>query len=109
MPIFLATDYVIANDFANKNYPGMMTFSSAPFFHIDRTKYGGSNAHQQYDDGMIGIFSDIEISSRAAVLIRSVDSSFSEEMGALHYMSPKYSLHPFYFYENLTLCQLTDL
>ena len=106
VPIFLATDYSIASDYANNNYPGRMIFSKAPFFHIDRTRYGGSNAHEQYDNGMIGIFSDIEISSRAAALIRSTDSSFSEEMGALHYLPPKYNLHPFYFYENLTLCEL---
>ena len=108
VPIFLTTDDQVVTDFAKKNYPGMI-LSNAPFFHIDRTKYNGLNAHQQYDDGMIGIFSDIEISSRAAVLIRSASSSFSEQMGVLHYMPPKYNLHPFYFYENLTLCQLTDL
>ena len=106
VPIFLTTDNHVVTDFAKKNYPGMI-LSNAPFFHIDHTKYSGSSAHQKYDDGMIGIFSDIEISSRAAVLIRSADSSFSEEMGALHYLPPNYNLHPFYFYENSTLCQLT--
>ena len=107
VPIFLTTDDQVVTDFAKKNYPGMMIFSNAPFFHIDRTKYKGSNAHQQYDDGMIGILSDIEITSRAAVLIRSASSSFSEEMGALHYLPPNYNLHPFYYYENSTMCQLT--
>ena len=107
VPIFLTTDNQVVTDFAKKNYPGMMTFSNAPFFHIDRTKYKGSNAHQQYDDGMIGILSDIEITLRAVVLIRSASSSFSEEMGALHYFPPNYNLHPFYYYENSTLCQLT--
>ena len=106
VPIFLTADNQAVIDFAKKNYPGMMTFSNAPFFHIDHTKYNGSNAHQQYDNGMMGIFSDVEISSRAAVLIRSADSSFSEQIGILHYLPPKHNLHPFYFYENLTLCQL---
>ena len=106
VPIFLTGDDQLVIDFAKKNYQGMMTYSNAPFFHIDRTKYNGSNAQQQYDDGIIGIFSDIEISSRAAALIRSADSSFSEEMGALHYMPPKYNLHPFYFFENSSLCEL---
>ena len=106
VPIFLVTDHQRVTDYAKQNYPGMMIFSHAPYFHIDKTKYTGSHAHEQYDDGMVGILSDIEISSRAAVLVRSADSSFSEEIGALHYMMPKYNLHPFYFYENLTYCQL---
>ena len=107
VPIFLTTDDQVVTDVSKLIYPGTMTFSNAPWFHIDRTKYIGSNAHQQYDDGMIGILSDTEITSRALVLVRSAASSFSEIMGALHYLPPNYNLHPFYYYENSTLCQLT--
>ena len=59
----------------------MIVFRSVPHFHIDLTRYNGSDASKKYNDAMIGILSDIEISSRAAVLDRSADSSFSEEMG----------------------------
>ena len=103
--IFLTTDDPSVTNFAKNNYPDMMIFSNAPTFHIDLTKYKGVNATKQYDDGVMGILSDIEISSRGAVLIRSKDSSFSEEMGILHYLPPQNNLHPFYFYENLTMCQ----
>ena len=106
VPIFLTTDNAVVVNYAKKNYQDNMIFSSAPYFHIDNTKYFGSTAQMKYDDGMIGILSDIEISSRAAVLIRSADSSFSEEIGALHYLPPQNNLHPFYFYENLTLCHV---
>ena len=106
VPIFLTTDDAVIVNYAKKNYQDNIIFSSAPYFHIDHTKYFGSTAQIKYDDGMIGIFSDIEISSRAAVLIRSADSSFSEEIGVLHYLPPQNNLHPFYFYENLTLCHV---
>ena len=106
VPIFLTTDNPVVTNFSRTNYKDVMIFSNAPRFHIDHTKYTGSNAMKQYDGGMIGILSDIEISSKAAVLIRSADSSFSEEMGALHYLPPQYNLHPFYFYENVTMCNL---
>ena len=107
VPIFLATDDQEVIGFAKKYYKDEdIIFSNAPNFHIDRTKYGGVHARKQYDDGMIGILSDIEIGSRAAVLIRSGDSSFSEEMGAINYLRPQNNLHPFYFYNNLIMCEL---
>ena len=58
------------------------------------------------ESNTIGILSDIEIGSRAAVLIRSADSSFSEEMGVINYLRPQNNLHPFDFYNNMILCQL---
>ena len=107
VPIFLATDDQIVIDFAKKNYKDEdIIFSNAPNFHIDRARYGGAHAKKKYDDGMIGILSDIEIGSRAAVLIRSADSSFSEEMGVINFLRPQNNLHPFDFYNNLNLCQL---
>ena len=84
----------------------MIIFSRAPRFHIDHTKYRGVIAKGQYKDGMIGVLSDIEIGSRAAVLIKSADSTFSEVMGAIHFLRPEHNLHPFYFYENETLCNV---
>ena len=106
VPIFLTTDKEEVIDFAKSHYKDMITFSKAPHFHIDETKYNGSTAKDQYDDGIIGILSDVEISSRAAVIVRSADSTFSEVMSILHYLPPQRNLHPFYFYENLTLCHL---
>ena len=103
--IFLTTDDPAVTEYAKNNYPDMIIFSNAPTFHIDLTKYKGVNATKQYEDGIMGILSDIEICSRGAVLVRSKDSSFSEEMGILHYLPPQNNLHPFYFYENLTLCE----
>ena len=107
VPIFLATDDQIVIDFAKNSYEDEdIVFSNAPNFHLDRTKYGGVHARKQYDDGMIGILSNIEIGSRAAVLIRSADSSFSEEMGVINFLRPQNNLHPFDFYNNMILCQL---
>ena len=106
VPIFLATDHPSVTKFAEENYKKMLVFSSAPKFHTDKTKYTGSSAKGQYNDGMIGVLSDIEIGSRAAVLIRSADSTFSEVMGAIHFLKPEHNLHPFYFYENETLCNV---
>ena len=106
VPIFLTADKAEVINFAKSHYKNMITFSKAPYFHIDETKYNGSTAKNQYDDGIIGILSDIEISSRAATLVRSADSSFSEVMGILHYLPPQNNLHPFYFYENITLCHV---
>ena len=104
VPIFLASDESEITDYAKQNYKDLkIIFSQAAHFHIDRTKY---NAKEQYDDGVIGILSDIDIGSKGAVLIRSIDSSFSEEMGGIHFLRPENNLHPFYFYENLTICQL---
>ena len=107
VPIFLATDKLIVTYFAKIKYRDEdIIFSHSPNFHLDRTKYEGDLARKQYDDGMIGILSDIEIGSRAAVLIRSADSSFSEEMGVINYLRPQNNLHPFNFYNNMILCQL---
>ena len=106
VPIFLASDRPEITGFAKENYKDMFVFSKAPHFHIDLTKYEGAKASKQYDDGTVGILSDIEIGSRAAVLIRSKDSSFSETMGVVHFLNPQNNLHPFDFYENLIPCQL---
>ena len=107
VPIFLATDNQIVTNFAKNNYEDEdIIFSNAPNFHLNRTKYGGVHARKQYNDGMIGMLSDIEIGSRAAVLIRSADSSFSEEMGVINYLRPQNNLQPFDFYNNMILCQL---
>jgi len=106
VPVFFATDHPKAVKFAENNYKNMLVFSSAPIFHADETKYNGSSAKSQYNDSMIGVLSDIEICSRAAVLIRSRQSSFSEVIGANHFLRPEHHLHPFYFYENKTLCSL---
>ena len=106
VPIFLASDRPEITGFAKENYKDMFVFSKASHFHIDLTKYEGAKASKQYDDGILGILSDIEIGSRAGVLIRSTDSSFSETMGIVHFLNPQNNLHPFDFYENLTLCQL---
>ena len=104
VPIFLASDESEIISYAKQNYKDLkMVFSQAPHFHIDRTKY---DTKEQYDDGVIGILSDIEIGSKGAVLIRSIDSSFSEEIGGIHFLRPENNLHPFYFYENLTICRL---
>ena len=53
---------------------------------------------------MLRVMYDIEISSRAGILVRSADSSFSEIIGAIHFMAPQNNLHPFYYYEKLSLC-----
>jgi len=106
VPIFFAADHPNAIKFAERNYKNMLIFSSAPIFHSDETKYSGSSAKSQYNGGMVGVLSDIEICSRAAVLIRSTQSSFSEVIGANHFLRPEQHLHPFYFYEKKTLCNL---
>ena len=57
----------------------------------------GVNASKRYEDGVMGILSDIKICRGL------LKDSFSEEMGVLYYLSPE-NLYPFYlFYENLTL------
>ena len=106
VPIFLATDHPTVTKFAKNNYKDMIVFSKAPRFHVDHTKFRGPKAHSQYDDGMIGVLSDTEICSRAAVLIRSTGSTLSEIMGAIHFLRPQNNLHPYYFYENSSLCHL---
>ena len=105
VPIYFTTDHPSITAFA-KDYNDMIVFSKAPIFHVDHTKYRGGKANRQYNSGMIGVLSDIEICSRAAVLVRSADSSFSEMMGAIHFLRPQYNLHPFYFYEDLSLCHV---
>ena len=106
VPIFLTTDHQSIIEFAKQRYENMFVFSRAPKFHVDHTKYSGAKANSQYNNGMIGILSDIEICSRAAVLVRSADSTFSELMGTIHFLRPQHNLHPFYFYENLSLCHV---
>ena len=105
VPIFLATDHPTVIEFAKNNYDGMIVLSSAPMFHVDLTKYRGTKADTKYKNGMIGVLSDVEICSRAAVLVRSAESTLSEIMGAINFLTPRYNLHPFYFYNNLSYCQ----
>ena len=106
VPIYFTTDRQSVIEFAKQKYEDMLVFSNAPIFHVDHTKYSGTRANNQYNSGMIGVLSDIEICSRATVLIRSADSSFSELMGTIHFLRPQHNLHPFYFYENLSLCRV---
>ena len=106
VPIYFTTDHPSITKFAKQKYKDVLVFSRAPLFHVERTRYSGRKANSQYNSGMIGVLSDIEICSRAAVLVRSADSSFSELMGAIHFLRPQYNLHPFYFYEDLSLCNM---
>jgi len=106
VPIFLAADHPSVMQYATQHYNNTIILSKAPLFHIDFTKYTGDNATNQYENGMLGILSDIEICSRSEALIRSVSSTMSEVMGTVHFLSPKTHLHPFYFYNNLYICQL---
>ena len=106
VPIFFTTDHQSIIEYAKQNYEDELVFSRAPIFHVDHTKYSGAKANSQYNSGVIGVLSDIEICSRAAVLVRSADSTFSELMGTIHFLRPQHNLHPFYFYENLSLCHV---
>ena len=105
VPIFLAADHPVVTQYALEHYKDSIVLSKAPLFHIDLTKYNGDNATNLYDEGMIGLFSDIEICSRAGVVIRSAFSTMSEVIGSIHFPSPKRHLHPFNFYNNLSVCQ----
>ena len=104
VPIFLATDHPSVIAYAKKNYNDMIILSRSPSFHVDRTRYSGSKAKSNYDNGMIGVLSDVEICSRGGVLVRSASSTLSEIMGAIHFLRPQHNLHPFYFYDNLSVC-----
>ena len=106
VPIFLAADHPTVTQYAMQHYNDSIILSKAPLFHIDFTKYKGDNASIQYDNGMMGILSDVEICSRASVLVRSASSTMSEVMGVIHFLSPQRHLHPFYFYNNLSVCQM---
>ena len=105
VPIFLATDHPTVAEFAKNNYDDLIVLSTAPVFHVDLTKYRGTEANTQYNSGMIGMLSDVEICSRAAILVRSAVSTLSEIMGVINFLKPQYNLHPYYFYNNLSLCQ----
>ena len=104
VPIFLAADHPDVMQYAKQHYNDSIVLSKASRFHIDQTKYYGDSASTQYDSGMIGILSDIEICSRAGTLVRSLSSTMSEVMGVIHFLSPQKHLHPFYFYDNLSVC-----
>ena len=106
VPILLAADHPTVTQYAMQHYNDSIILSKAPLFHIDFTKYKGDNASIQYDNGMMGILSDVEICSRASVLVRSASSTMSEVMGVIHFLSPQRHLHPFYFYNNLSVCQM---
>ena len=105
VPIFLAADHPDVIKYAMQYYNDSIVLSKAPRFHIDYTKYNGDNASTQYDKGIIGILSDMEICSRASTLVRSVSSTLSEVMSVIHFLSPHNNLHPFYFYNNLSVCK----
>ena len=106
VPIYFTTDHPSITEFAKQKCKDVLVFSRAPIFHVDHTTYRGRKANSQYNSGMIGVLSDIEICSRAAVLVRSADSTFLELMGSIHFLRPEYNLHPFYFYEDLLLCHI---
>lgn len=101
VPIFLATDHPSIKAYAKENYKDVFTLSKAPKFHVDRQRKKGATT---INIGMMGVLSDVEICSRAAVLIRSATSTLSEIMGAIHFYRPQYNLHPYYFYENISMC-----
>jgi len=106
VPIFLAADHRVVIDYAMQHYNDSIVLSKAPLFHIDVTKYQGDSANNLYNDGMIGLFADIETCSRAGIFIRSAFSTMSEIMGVAHFLPPQKHLHPFYFYNNLSMCQV---
>ena len=106
VPIFLAADHPSVMQYATKHYNDSIVLSRAPIFHIDKAKYKGDNATNQYDNSVMGMLSDVEICSRSYALIRLVSSTLSEVMGAIHFLSPKRHLNPFYYYDNLSICQL---
>ena len=106
VPIFLAADHPDVTRYAMQHYNDSIVLSKAPRFHIDQTKYSGNDTSTQYDSGMMGILSDIEICSRAGTLVRSLSSTMSEVMGVIHFLSPQNHLHPFYFYDNLSVCKV---
>ena len=105
VPIFLAADHPLVTEYAMQYYNDSIVLSKAPSFHSDLTRYTGDNATSQYYEGMIGLFSDMELCSRAGVLVRSASSTLSEVIGAIHFPSPKRHYHPFYFYTNISVCQ----
>ena len=107
--IFLAADHERIMNYAKEHYGGRIVLSQAPMYHVDfpaykvTTKYGLKYNEQ----GFIGILSDIEISARGAVIIQSSGSTMSDLIGSLaNFYKPNYSLHPFYFYENLSFCNM---
>ena len=106
VPIFLAADHEEVFKYAKKNYANQVIRSPAPLFHIDRTHYTDTAPGGFNDKGFIGILSDVEIVARAGVLVRSLGSTMSDIMGMIHFFPPKQNLHPFYFYENLSLCKM---
>ena len=106
VPIFLAADHPVVTKYAIQNYNDSIIISKAPLFHSDLTKYNEDNASNRYDSGMIGVLADIEICSRAGVLIRSAFSTMSEVIGVIHFLPPQKNLHPFYFYNDLSVCKL---
>ena len=106
MPIFLAADHPNVIQYAKQHYNDSIVISKAPRFHVDETKYGGTSATTQYDSGMIGVLSDMEICSRGGILVRSLCNTMSEVMSVIHFLSPQKHLHPFYFYDNLSVCKV---
>jgi len=104
VPIFLATDKWVVISYAQEHYKDDVVISQAPQFHLDYANFNGPDALERYDNGIIGILSDIEIAARAAVYVRSADSTMSEVIGAIHFTSPYHNLHPFYFYEEPLIC-----
>ena len=108
VPVFLAADHKYVVDYAKEHYSKRVVLSQAPLYHIDSPAYTISTKYglEYNEQGFIGILSDIEISARAAVLVQSSGSTMSELMGIAYFSGPNHNLHPFYFYENLSLCEM---
>lgn len=106
VPIFLTTDEPAITKYAQEKYGKQIIPSEAPFFHIDKAQYTGSNADTLNRQGFIGVLADVEICARAAVLVRSMRSTLSEVMGVINFFPPKRNLHPFDFWQNKSVCEV---
>ena len=106
VPIFLATDHNHVINYAKEFYSDKVILSQAPMYHIDDQV---EKKHMFNNDelGLTGILSDIEISARAAVLVQSSGSTLSELIGSIAYFyNINHILHPFYFYQNSSYCNI---
>lgn len=107
VPIFLTTDEPAVTKYAQETYGNQIVPSTAPFFHIDKAQYTGPNANTLNRKGFIGILADVEICARAAVLVRSMRSTLSEFMGVIKFFPPERNLHPFEFWQNKSVCEVS--
>ena len=104
VPIYLGTDHQSIKDYALEHYPDQIIISQAPIFQIDNTIYTDANSAIEYDQGFTGLLMDIVMISRAGVIVRSVMSTLSELMGVLEHHPASTNLHPFYYYQNTSIC-----